>query len=76
MTANVGRIGRITRAGVTVVLLAVAFFTQAWPLVLLSAAIALTAAIAHCPLYRLYGLSTVGGLRRDCGTERCNPTGR
>jgi hypothetical protein len=33
--------------------------------------VALTALTAFSPLYRLYGLSTAGGLRKDCGPGGC-----
>jgi hypothetical protein len=71
MTANVGKIERIARAGVAVLLLGAALVTQAWPLALVGAAVALTALTAFSPLYRLYGLSTAGGLRKDCGPGGC-----
>ena len=76
MTANVGRIDRVIRAAVAVVLLGLALATQAWPVLVVSAAVAVTALISFCPLYRLYGLSTVDGLRRDCGPGGCDTPGR
>lgn len=76
MTANVGRMDRGIRAAVAVVLLGLAVATHSWPLLVLSAAVALTALMSFCPLYRLYGLSTVDGLRRDCGPGGCATPGR
>lgn len=74
MTANLGAIDRRIRAGVAAVLLGLALLTQAWPLVVASAGVALTAMVAFCPLYRVYGLSTVDGLRKDCGPGGCATT--
>lgn len=74
MTRNVGTVDRLVRAAIAVLLvgLGLALVHDGWPLLALGALIGLTAAAGFCPLYRLYRLSTVGGLHRNCEDGDCS----
>ena len=71
MTRNVGTVDRSVRVFATLALVAIGVLSQAWQPVLLGVLVAVTAAAGFCPLYALYGLSTVGGVHRDCANGRC-----
>jgi hypothetical protein len=71
MTRNVGTVDRSVRVFAALALLAIGVLSQAWPPVLVGALLSLTVAAGFCPLYALYGLSTVGGVHRDCADGRC-----
>lgn len=69
MPRNLGTWDRAARTCVAVILLALGLWRGAWTLdflilSLVAAAILLTAALGFDPLYRIYGITTLSGLRR------------
>ena len=71
MTRNVGVVDRLVRVVAAGSLVVVGAFVPAWPAVVLGILVALTTVVGFDPLYRLYGLSTIGGVHRDCGNGSC-----
>lgn len=71
MTRNVGNRDRPIRVVAVGALFAVGMASHAWPPVALGILLGLTVAVGFCPLYRLYGVSTVGGVHRECGDGAC-----
>lgn len=66
---NVGTVDRGVRAVVALTLIGIGAILGEWPAALLGIAVGATAVAGWCPLYRVYGLCTVGGVRRTCGPE-------
>ncbi len=71
MTRNVGKLDRLIRVLAALALFGIAVMSQTWPPVVVGGLLAVTAVLGFCPLYWLYGLSTVGGVHRDCADGRC-----
>lgn len=73
MRRNLSRADRFIRAAVAITLATLATLTvdgsDRVVLLALATLIALTALTARCPLYALYGFSSVGGLHRE--SSRC-----
>lgn len=71
---NVGQVDRIVRGILALALLGLGVLRGEWPIVLIGVAIGATAVLARCPLYRVYGLCTIGGVQRNCDDGSCaNP---
>ncbi len=71
MTRNVGKLDRLIRVLAALALCGIAVMSQTWPAVVVGGLLAVTAVLGFSPLYLLYGLSTVGGVHRDCADGRC-----
>lgn len=75
MKRNLSTLDRAARMSVTAALVVTSVLTQAWPIAVLAALVAITGAIGWSPLYSVYGLSTVGGLHRECDDDYCGLPG-
>ncbi len=77
MTAavNMSRFDRSIRAVIAAGLLLLFAVTAAWPVAVLAGFMAFTAVSGRCPLYRFYGISTVGGLHKTACGASCGLAG-
>ena len=69
MATNMSWTDRLLRLGLSAVLVILGLAMDAWPLLVVTGLILLTAAFGRCPLYSVYNVSTAGGLHRTCDDD-------